>query len=75
MPYGSYPGNMPYEYFSDERHLRDWLDAEADMGLYRAFLDKHLFGVKDFNEYLEVCGGLARLQQLRQEEFLLHRGR
>ena len=22
VPYGSYPGNMPYEYFSDEAHLR-----------------------------------------------------
>jgi len=31
--------------------------------------------VKDFAEYLERCGGLRRLQQLRQEEFLLHRGR
>ena len=75
VPFGSYPGNMPYEYFSDEKHLREWMDAEADMDQYQAFLDKHLFGAKDFNEYLEVCGGLPRLQQLRQEEFLLHRGR
>lgn len=75
VPFGSYPGNMPYEYFSDEKHLREWMDAETDMDRYQAFLDKFLFGVKDFNEYLEVCGGLSRLQQLRQEEFLLHRGR
>ena len=27
VPYGSYPGNMPYEYFSDEEHLRRWLDG------------------------------------------------
>jgi glutaconate CoA-transferase, subunit A len=75
VPFGSYPGNMPYEYFSDEKHFRAWLDAESDMERYRAFLDKYLFGVKDFNEYLQLCGGLPRLQQLRQEEFLLHRGR
>jgi glutaconate CoA-transferase, subunit A len=75
VPFGSYPGNMPYEYFSDEKHLRAWLDAESDMDRYRGFLDKYLFGVKDFNEYLQLCGGLPRLQQLRQEEFLLHRGR
>src|SRR5262245_7806990 len=24
VPFGSYPGNMPYEYFSDEDHLRAW---------------------------------------------------
>ena len=29
--FGSYPGNMPYEYFSDEIHLRQWLDVEKDM--------------------------------------------
>jgi glutaconate CoA-transferase subunit A len=75
VPFGSYPGNMPYEYFSDERHLRDWLEAESDVNRYRAFLDTYLFGVKDFNEYLERCGGLPRMQSLRQEELLLHRGR
>jgi glutaconate CoA-transferase subunit A len=75
VPFGSYPGNMPYEYFSDEQHLREWLAAEADLDRYRAFLDRYLFGVRDFTEYLQRCGGLARLQQLRQEELLLHRGR
>ena len=28
VPYGSYPGNMAYEYFSDEDHLRQWLKEE-----------------------------------------------
>src|SRR5262245_46565138 len=31
VPYGSYPGDMPYEYFSDEAHLRRWLEAEKDL--------------------------------------------
>jgi glutaconate CoA-transferase subunit A len=75
VPFGSYPGNMPYEYFSDEKHLREWLEAEMDMERYRTFLDRYLFGVTDFAEYLQRCGGLSRLQSLRQEEFLLHRGR
>lgn len=68
VPYGSYPGNMAYEYFSDEEHLQQWLEAETDMETFRAFLDKYLYGVKDFNEYLALCGGLPRLQQLRTEE-------
>ncbi len=75
VPYGSYPGNMPYEYFSDEEHLRRWLEAEREPETYQRFLDDYLFGVKDFAEYLHRCGGLPRLQQLRQQEFLLHRGR
>jgi glutaconate CoA-transferase, subunit A len=75
VPYGSYPGNMPYEYFSDEDHLRQWLSAERDLDTFRAFLDRVLFGVRDFAEYLQLCGGLPRLQELRRQELLLHRGR
>jgi glutaconate CoA-transferase subunit A len=75
VPYGSYPGNMPYEYFSDELHLCRWLEAERDPATFRAFLDAHVYQVSDFHEYLQKCGGLPRLQELRQHEFLLHRGR
>jgi glutaconate CoA-transferase subunit A len=75
VPYGSYPGNMPYEYFSDEDHLRKWLEVEKDLDAFKAFLKEYIYRTADFTEYLELCGGLKRLQQLRQQEFLLHRGR
>jgi glutaconate CoA-transferase subunit A len=71
VPYGSYPGNMPYEYFSDEDHLRRWLEVEADPTAYQEFLQHHIYGVGDFSEYLQRCGGLPRLQQLRRQELLL----
>jgi glutaconate CoA-transferase subunit A len=71
VPYGSYPGNMPYEYFSDEEHLRKWLEVETDPEAYQAFLQKHVYGVGDFSEYLQVCGGLPRMQQLRRQELFL----
>lgn len=71
VPYGSYPGNMGYEYFSDEEHLRQWLTAEEDLDQHRAFVDEMIYGTKDFNEYLAKCGGLPRLQQLRRLEWLL----
>lgn len=74
VPYGSYPGNMPYEYFSDETHLRQWLEVERDVEAYKEFLQKHIYGVNDFNEYLQLCGGLPRMQELRRQEFLLQRG-
>ena len=74
VPYGSYPGNMPYEYFSDEQHLRQWLEVEKDPDAFGAFLDKYLFGVQDFSEYLQLCGGLPRMQELRRQELMLHRG-
>ncbi|MBA4188203.1 MAG: CoA transferase subunit A [Planctomycetaceae bacterium] len=75
VPYGSYPGNMPGEYFSDEDHLRLWLDVERDTAAFGQFLEDHIFGVNDFTEYLNHCGGMSRLQQLRQRELLLHLGK
>jgi len=74
VPFGSYPGNMPYEYFSDEEHLRRWLEVEKEPEAFREFLATHIYGVRDFADYLHRCGGLPRLQQLRQQELLLHRG-
>lgn len=74
VPYGSYPGNMPYEYFSDEEHVRDWMTAEKDVEAFRAFLQTYIYGVRDFAEYWQRCGGLSRMQELRRQEFLLHRG-
>ena len=71
VPYGGYPGNMPYEYFSDEDHLREWLAAEEDPGALQGFLDRYVYGTADFNEYLAACGGLARLTELRRQELFI----
>ncbi len=71
VPFGSYPGNMPYEYFSDEAHLCRWLEVERDPDEFRCFLNDNIYGVRDFAEYLQRCGGLPRMQQLRRQEFLL----
>jgi glutaconate CoA-transferase subunit A len=75
VPCGSYPGNMPYEYFSDEIHLRQWMEAERDLDALRRFLDEHIYGVPDFFAYVQKCGGPARMQELRRQEFLLNQGR
>ena len=75
VPFGSYPGNMPGEYFSDEDHMKLWMEVEKDQAAYSQFLEDHIFGVTDFAEYLDLCGGLKRLQALRQRELLLHLGK
>jgi glutaconate CoA-transferase subunit A len=66
--HGSYPGNMPGEYASDEKHLREWLEAEQDAASFDAFLDRYIHGVTSFKEYLERCGGEARMNELRRSE-------
>jgi glutaconate CoA-transferase subunit A len=71
VPFGSYPANMPYEYFSDEEHLQTWLEVECDCAHLSAFLNEHVYGVKIFSEYLQHFGGLEKMQLLRQREFLL----
>lgn len=68
VPFGGYPGNMPYEYFSDESHLRQWLEVERDETAFRQFLEEYVWGVDDFADYLDRCGGLTRMQELRRQE-------
>jgi len=72
VPYGSYPGNMPYEYYSDEEHLREWLTVEKDPEQLKKFLDKNIYGVKEFTEYIEINGGLKKMQELRDKEYLIN---
>ena len=71
VPYGAYPGNMVDEYFSDEVHLKLWLESEKDPETFQRFLDKYIYGTKSFTEYLELCGGIERINQLRAEEHLI----
>lgn len=68
VPYGSYPCNMPYEYLSDEAHFAEWMDAEKNQATLDAFLDKYIYGTKDFAEYLALKGGEARMAELRALE-------
>lgn len=71
VPFGSYPGNMQGEYFSDEAHLRQWLNVEKNIDDYKRFLDQFIFSSGTFEEYLQKCGGLKRMQELRAEELML----
>lgn len=73
VPFGSYPGNMPYEYFSDEEHLAQWLEVEKDPEEFAKFLDHYIYGVSCFEEYLERCGGLKRLKELQKLEALVEK--
>ena len=75
VPYGSYPGCMPYEYYSDEAHLAEWLEAEEDEATLKVFLDKHIYGTRNFYEYLALNGGEARMAELKALEPLSGYGR
>jgi len=68
VPFGSYPANMPCEYFSDEEHLRRWLQVEKDENAFRDFIEEYILHTRDFEEYLQKCGGQPKLEDLRRQE-------
>jgi glutaconate CoA-transferase subunit A len=68
VPFGSYPANMPGEYYSDEEHLRQWLQVERDETEFHTFLQDYIYGTRDFDAYLEKCGGVRRIAELRKRE-------
>jgi glutaconate CoA-transferase subunit A len=75
VPYGSYPGNMYAEYFSDEEHIREWLKVEEDPVEFKKFLDKNIYSCKDHFEYIEKNGGMHKLLKLREKEFMFLKAR
>ncbi len=74
VPYGSYPGNMPYEYFSDEEHIKEWLTVEKEPKEFKKFIDKQIYGTKNFEEYLMLNGGFEKMKKLRAIEFMIDTG-
>jgi glutaconate CoA-transferase subunit A len=67
-PNGSFPGEMPYEYTSDERHFAEWIEAERDPETLQAFLQRYIYGTADFEEYFTLAGGPERMPELRAQE-------
>lgn len=70
VPYGSHPGNMPLLYYSDEDHMAEWLRlSKTDAGV-KEYFDRYVYGVDDFHGYLELIGGKAKMDRLREIELL-----
>ncbi|MGC8867639.1 MAG: CoA transferase subunit A [Elusimicrobiales bacterium] len=68
--YGSHPGNMPYRYYFDEEHIKLWLEmSKTDEGVGE-YLDKYIYGVKEFSEYIKLIGGEDKMKKLSSIENL-----
>jgi glutaconate CoA-transferase subunit A len=70
-PFGAYPGTMPYMYFSDEEHLKEWMAVEKNPEKFQEFVQRNIFDCKNHEEYINLNGGLEKLKQLRAKELLL----
>jgi 3-oxoacid CoA-transferase subunit A/glutaconate CoA-transferase subunit A len=70
VPYGSHPCEMPGMYYYDEEHIADWLSLSKTQEGVDEYLSKFVFGVGSFDDYLELCGGMKKLDYLKRREFL-----
>ena len=70
VPFGAHPCNMPYQYFFDEDHIAEWRTMSKTEEGVQAYLDRYVFGVPDFEAYLELVGGRRRMEELRRIEML-----
>ena len=69
-PFGSHPCQMPYLYFFDEEHIAEWLSlSKTDAGVEQ-YLEKYVYGIDEFKDYLELIGGLKKLAKLKRIEKL-----
>jgi 3-oxoacid CoA-transferase subunit A/glutaconate CoA-transferase subunit A len=66
VPYGAHPTQMPYLYFFDEEHIGEWLDLSKTPEGTEAYFQKYVFGVSDFAAYLELVGGVQKLNYLQR---------
>ena len=73
VPFGAYPGNMAGEYFSDEDHLKEWLDAEKDPDFFKDFVNRNIFECENHGDYVNKNGGPEKIAELRKKELLLDR--
>ncbi len=70
VPYGSHPGNMPLLYYSDEEHMAEWLSLSRSEEGVKQYLDKYVYPVEDFAEYIALVGGEEKMEYLRRLERL-----
>jgi len=69
-PHGSHPGNMPGLYYSDEFHMAEWLRLSRSEEGVKEYMDRYVYGVEDFKEYLDLVGGEERMEYLARLERL-----
>lgn len=56
VPFGGYPTAVYRHYDYDARYLRDYAEAAKDDQRYKVFQDRHLYGVKSHQAFLDLMG-------------------
>ena len=70
LPFAAHPTCVYREYDYDADEIKGYVQATKTPDLWKAYLDKYVYGVKDHWEYLELVGGLRHLSNLRADPIL-----
>jgi glutaconate CoA-transferase subunit A len=66
VPYGAYPTSCYRYYDYDPEYLNRYRRQAGDDALFREYLDRFVYGVKDHAEFIELQG-VERMEQIRAD--------
>jgi 3-oxoacid CoA-transferase subunit A/glutaconate CoA-transferase subunit A len=70
VAFGSHPAEMLGMYYYDEEQIAEWLRLSKTAEGTNEYLQKYVLSVDNFENYLELCGGIKRLNYLKKRGFL-----
>ncbi len=70
LPFSAHPTSVYREYDYDAEEIQRYVEAQKTQQKFRDYLDKYVYGVNDHWEYLNMVGGLRRLNTLRADPIL-----
>jgi 3-oxoacid CoA-transferase subunit A/glutaconate CoA-transferase subunit A len=66
VPFGAHPTEMPVTYYFDEEHIAHWLEVSKTAEGVEQYFKEYVFGVPNYEAYLEKVGGQRLLARLKQ---------
>lgn len=70
LPFAAHPTSVYGVYDYDSEQIERYVEANRTPDTFRAYLDQHVYSLKDHWEYLDMVGGLRRLSSLWADPIL-----
>jgi len=70
VPYGAHPYACYRYYDYDPEFLRLYHEQATDDASFKEFLNEYIYGVNDWEDYLEKIGGVKKLRMLKADKKL-----
>jgi len=66
-PGGALPGEMPYVYWRDEKHMNLYFEQAKNAEGVEQYVEKWVRGTKDHEDFMKKLGGAERFEQLKAQ--------